>query len=144
MALWEWIPGVKIIGHLITPPPGSDYSDYIGCAPTQAACSDPTSAILACNNCVSSAMSSYVADWFGVSLPKDAIAALAGGVVAVAGNQIAKALGGKFLGLAATAWTGVGAVILVLEMIDAVVVIAKAFKIYNAAQAAKVEYCKCG
>ena len=144
MALWEWIPGVKIIGHMVTGPCGVKVQEYAGCQPSAADCQVPMAAIRQCENCVRDKMVDCLKKWLGFSLPMDAVGFLAGGVIGVAGPKIAKALGGKFLGLAAGAWTGIGAAIAVLEVVDVVVLITKAFWIYAAAQKAKAQYCKCG
>ena len=145
MAWWEYVPIVKTIGHAIEDPPGRAASDYAQCRTTADECEQSTAvAILRCTDCVKNAVAKYATDWTGSAIGTDffetAISVSALGI----GAALAKgALGGTFLGLSASAWTGIGTVLAVDALADAAIIIYKLKDMYTAAQDAMKQYCVC-
>lgn len=144
MAWWEYIPIVKTIGHIIEDPPGRKVSDYSGCQPSPEECdSIPAAAILKCTDCVKNKLAKYASDWTGSGIGSDFFEMAASAGAAGLGKALATSLGGTFLGLSATAWTGIGAVLAVDALVDAGVIISKLMDMWKAADAAMKQFCKC-
>jgi len=144
MAWWEYIPIVKTIGHIVGNPKGRQTSDYSGCRCSSDDCeADEVGAILKCTDCIKFLCGKYAADWTGSAIGNDFFEAAAAAGAAGIGGALAKILGGTFLGLSASAWTGIGAVLLVDSLVDAGVVIKKLMDMYTAARNAITLYCKC-
>ncbi len=147
MAWWEWIPVVKTVGHALADPPGRTHSDYIDCACTAAECegSGSDAAVLRCTDCVKTKVAQFASEWTGASIGSDFFGVVLGGSVGAIGTALAKgAAGGVFLGLSATAWTGIGAAVAIDALIDTMIVLYKMMDMYTAARKAIGVYCRCG
>jgi hypothetical protein len=147
MAWWEWVPIVKTIGHAAADPAGRSASDYAGCACTAERCAGlgAAVAVLECQMCIKNKVAQYASAWTGSAIGNDFFETAIGGTVGSIGTALAKgAVGGAFLGLSATAWTGIGTVLAVDGLIDAGIIIYKLMDMYKAANTAIQTYCRCG
>lgn len=128
MAWTDFIPGLDIIAHLTKTPKGSSPNDYAGFATTATECNTNAAAgILRCNQAIAAQALQWVIDWVGFPLTADAVKVVIGIIAgALTGNPI------------------VAGVIAGLGILDAAVVVKKAFDISNAAATAKTTYCVCG
>lgn len=135
MAWWEWVPIVKTISHALDDPPGRATTDYAACATTVANCEGLGKAVaeLACEKCIDAAVLKYVLDWLGIA---NTGPELLEGVAAAVALKFGPAVAGK-------AATGVGAALIVDDLVDAGILIKKAFDIDAAGAAAKKSLCTC-
>ena len=129
MAWTDFVPGLDIIAHLTKTPKGSSPSDYAGFATTATECNTNAAAgILRCNQAIAAQALQWVIDWVGFPLTADAVKVVIG-IIASALNPALLVVGGVIAGLG---------------ILDAAVVVKKAFDISAAAAAAKTTYCVCG
>ena len=136
---WEWIPVVATIGHWLETPEGAELEDYKSCKPS---CRPRKKReILECQRCVDGLFTGYMGEYWGASLDRDALTAVAGGVLSTIGYQIVRRAASSAAFRAGAGAMVSGGILLVDAVLDVAIQISKTYDMKDALDEARRKYC---